>query len=182
MIRLASGFVAIALLAGCGGEGPAVIPPPVAMTAEAVGHYCQMNVLDHEGPKAQVHLAGIAEPLWFTQVRDAFVFDRLPEETAEVAIIYVSDMGAAKSWADPGADNWIAANKAVYVIGSARRGGMGAPELVPFGNEAAAERFAAESGGTVVPYSDISDEMVLAPVEVDPGAVSPEEPGRGADG
>ncbi len=156
-----------ALLGACSSEEKVVVPAPVTMTEEAVGHYCQMIALDHAGPKAQVHLSGIADPLWFTQVRDAFVFDRLPEETAEVAAIYVNDMGAAKTWEEPGADNWILAAKAVYVVGSRKRGGMGAPEFVPFAEEAAAERFASNFGGSVVAYSQISDEMVLAPVSVD---------------
>ncbi len=164
----AASIVLLLLLAACSGEMPVSVPPPVTMSEEAVGHYCQMNVLEHAGPKAQVHLVGVAEPLWFTQIRDAFVFDRLPEETAEVAVIYVNDMGTAKSWEDPGIDNWIAADKALYVIGSTERGGMGAPEFVPFSEKAPAERFASENGGTVVAYAQISDDMVLAPVEVDP--------------
>jgi len=171
------------LLAACSDEAPIVTPPPITMTEEAVGHYCQMNVLDHEGPKAQIHLAGIAEPLWFSQVRDAFVFDRLPEETAEVAVIYVNDMGAAKSWAEPGVDNWIAGDKAFYVIGSMRRGGMGAPEFVPFAEKAAAEAFANQYGGEVVAYADITDEMVLTPVDVEPEAFGhATEPGQGVGG
>jgi copper chaperone NosL len=167
MIRLAMLCTVAALLASCSEEVNVTVPAPVSMTEEAVGHYCQMIVLEHAGPKAQVHLAGTAEPLWFSQVRDAFVFDRLPEETAEVAAIYVNDMGAAKSWDEPGIENWIAADQAVYVIGSAMRGGMGAPEFVPFLDAEAAKRFAADHGGTLVTYPDISDEMVLAPVEVD---------------
>jgi copper chaperone NosL len=156
-----------ASLVACSSDEKTAVPAPVRMTEEAVGHYCQMIVLDHAGPKAQVHLAGIADPFWFTQVRDALAFDRLPEETAEVAAIYVNDMGAAKSWEEPGADNWILAAKAVYVVGSRKRGGMGAPEFVPFAEQAAAERFASDFGGSVIAYSQISDEMVLEPVNVD---------------
>jgi copper chaperone NosL len=174
-----------ALLGACSGEEKVAVPAPVTMTEEAVGHYCQMIVLDHAGPKAQVHLAGAADPLWFTQVRDAFVFDRLPEETAEVAAIYVNDMSAAKSWEEPGADNWILAREAVYVIGSRKRGGMGAPEFVPFSKQEAAERFASDFGGSVVAFSQISDEMVLAPVSVDldgSGDGAPSNPEGGLGG
>ena len=85
MTRLAAPLALTLLVAACAQESPLEVPGPVAMTEEAVGHYCQMIVLEHPGPKAQVHIAGIAEPIWFSQVRDAFVFDRLPEETAEIA-------------------------------------------------------------------------------------------------
>jgi nitrous oxide reductase accessory protein NosL len=29
------------------------------MTEEAVGHFCQMELLEHPGPKAQAHLDGL---------------------------------------------------------------------------------------------------------------------------
>ncbi len=170
-------------ISGCSEQQAAVDAEPVTLTGEAIGHYCQMIVVDHAGPKAQVHLAGNAEPLWFTQIRDAMAFTRMPEETAEVAAIFVSDMGAAASWEKPGADNWIDARVAHYVIGSNRRGGMGAPELVPFASQEKAHHFAEQHGGTVIGYAAITDVMVLAPVDVDPQSpdagghhVEPENP------
>jgi len=155
-------------LAACKPEVAAEKPLPVAMTETAVGHYCQMDVLEHDGPKAQVHLSHLDHPFWFTQVRDAIVFQRLPEETAKISAIYVSDMGATTNWADPGAENWVDADAAHFVINSTRAGGMGAPEAVPFSDQAVAEAFAAEHGGDVMKLADIPDDYVLAPVEVDP--------------
>ncbi|MCY3669991.1 MAG: nitrous oxide reductase accessory protein NosL [Alphaproteobacteria bacterium] len=90
MKRLA---LVLLLLAGCG-EEEAALPDPVRLTAEAVGHYCMMTVLDHEGPKAQIHLEGIPEPIFFTQVRDALAYAKGPERSAGLRAIYVSDMGA----------------------------------------------------------------------------------------
>jgi copper chaperone NosL len=180
MIRPVVFLLLAAALGACSEQQVAAVPDAIAMTEEAVGHYCQMIVLEHPGPKAQVHLAGIAEPLWFSQVRDAFVFDRLPEETAEVAAIYVNDMGASESWETPGIDNWIAAGGAVYVVGSSRRGGMGAPEFVPFSSEAAARAFAAEYGGSVIGYDAITDAMVLEPVEVEPAPTHEGHAGQAA--
>jgi len=152
---------------GCSEQQAVSVSQPATLTDEAIGHYCQMIVLDHTGPKAQVHLAGQSEPLWFTQIRDAMAFARMPEETAEIAAIFVSDMGAAASWEKPGADNWIDARVAHYVMGSNRRGGMGAPELVPFSSREMADAFAGQHGGTVIGYDAITDAMVLAPVDVD---------------
>ena len=103
------------------------------MTADSTGYFCQMDILGHPGPKAQVHLATYpGKPLFFSQVKDAVAYLRMPEQIDTVTATYVSDMGAAASWADPGVTNWIAADKAVYVVGSDAKGGMDAPEFVPF--------------------------------------------------
>ncbi len=140
-------------------------PMPVVMTAEAVGHYCQMDLLEHPGPKAQVHLGGLPDPLFFSQVRDAIAYQRMPEQSHAIAAIYVSDMSRAASWEEPGPDNWIAAEEAIFVVGTAVKGGMGAPELIPFADSAAAAAFIAVNGGEILSLSDIPDDMVLAPVE-----------------
>ncbi|SUB02350.1 NosL [Pannonibacter phragmitetus] len=154
------------LLAACQPEAATQRPEPVAMTAASLGHYCQMNLLEHPGPKAQVHLAGMdGKPLFFSQVRDAIAYQRMPEQSGVITAIYVSDMGKAESWDKPGADNWIAADAAVYVTGATVQGGMGAPELVPFSSREKAEAFAAGHGGQLVTLKDIPDEEILAPVE-----------------
>ncbi len=153
---------------GCNDPNITAAVAPVTMSTEALGHYCQMNVLEHDGPKAQVHLAGNPHPIWFVQIRDAFAFERMPEQSADVAAIFVNDMGAPGArWEAPGNDNWIAAPDAVYVIGSDRRGGMGVPDLIPFATQQDAAAFTKRHGGKVIAYSDISNELVLAPVDVD---------------
>lgn len=164
MLRPSAAALAALTLAACR-EDAAERPHPVAMTVEAVGHYCQMDLLEHPGPKAQVHLKGLADPLFFAQVRDAIAYQRMPEQSHVIAAIYVSDMGAAPSWDDPGAENWAAAEEVVYVVGATVPGGMGAPELVPFSSRAAAESFVAENGGEIRALDAIPDEAVLAPVE-----------------
>ena len=157
-------FAALAL-AGCWEEEVVVKPAAIELTREAAGHYCQMTVLDHHGPKAQIHLAGLSQPVWFTQIRDAVAFTLLPEETSEVAAFYVTDMSRA-SWDEPPRDNWIPAETAFYVIESQRKGGMGGPEAVPFGAREAADKFAANNGGRVVTYAEIPKDYVLSPVDV----------------
>jgi copper chaperone NosL len=157
------------LVAGCSdqdsGGGTA---SPVTLNSEALGHYCQMNVMDHDGPKAQVHLAGNQHPIWFVQVRDALAFDRMPEQSAQVAAIFVNDMGApGADWEQPGADNWILASNAYYVVGSDRRGGMGASEFIPFSEQSAALRFSKLYGGKVIHFTELADEAVLAPEDVE---------------
>jgi copper chaperone NosL len=164
MNRLLLAALAALALAACK-EEVAGRPLPVAMTAESVGHYCQMNLLEHPGPKAQVHLEGLPDPLFFSQVRDAIAYQRMPEQSHAIAAVYVSDMSAAPSWDDPGAENWAPAEDVVYVVGARVPGGMGAPELVPFTTRAGAEAFAATNGGEILPLDAIPDEVVLAPVE-----------------
>ena len=155
------------LLAGCNDEDAVVqVPAPIAMTEEAVGHYCNMNILEHTGPKAQIHLKNVAFPIWFSQVRDAIAYTRLPEETHEAVAIYVNDMGVAADWDYPGDGSWIDIKTAYFVIDSSKTGGMGAPEAIPFGNESAAMEFAADHGGKIVQLDDIPDAYVLGPVDL----------------
>ncbi|MCF6272152.1 MAG: nitrous oxide reductase accessory protein NosL [Rhodobacteraceae bacterium] len=163
-------FATLAFLAlvACKDEESAALPEASMLTEEAMGYYCQMNLLAHEGPKAQAHLAGQEFPLWFSQVRDGVAYLKSPEQSAEIRVIYVNDMGEAESWAEPGIDNWINAVDAFYVVGSSAIGGMGAPELVPFSERAEAEKYAGEHGGEIMQLGDIPMEMVLSPVDTSP--------------
>ena len=154
-------------LAACQEEVQIAKPDAVHLTPEAAGHYCQMTVLEHDGPKAQIHLAGNPNPLWFTQVRDAVAFLRSPEEPKDIAAVYVNDMERAESWTQPGTDNWIDLDGAWFVIGSNVAGGMGAPEVVPFASSEDAARFAARYGGEVAGFEGIPDDAVLGPVDLD---------------
>jgi copper chaperone NosL len=149
-------------------------PEPQTLTDEAIGRYCGMMLAEHEGPKGQVFIQGIPEPLWFSSVRDAVAFTLLPEEPKDIAAIYVSDMGAAASWADPGPNNWTDARTASFVIGGTAEGGMGGAEAVPFADKARAETFAAETGGRVVTFDAIPSDYVLGDQE--PNPLGEEEP------
>jgi copper chaperone NosL len=152
---------AVLIVAGCGDEPAPAPPKPHALTAEAVGHYCGMGLLEHAGPKGQVILASQDWPVWFSAARDALSFTMLAEEAKDIRAIYVSDMGKAESWERPGAENWVEARRAFFVVGSRKQGGMGAPETVPFASPEAAHRFAAENGGSVVTFSHVPRDYVL---------------------
>jgi copper chaperone NosL len=151
------------VLAGCGERQTAEAPPPPhELTTAAIGHYCGMTLVEHVGPKAQIILASRSEPVWFSSARDAFSFTMLPEEPKDIRAIYVSDMAKAPRWDAPGANNWIDAKQAVYVVGSRLKGGMGADETVPFSDRGAAEKFAAENGGRLVTFAEVPREYVLS--------------------
>lgn len=149
------------------GDGDrAARPDAVPLTAEATSHFCGMTVTNHPGPKAQVHVAGLPEPLFFSSVRDGIAFLKSPEKLGAIAAAYVTDMGAAESWAAPGRDNWISAGDAHFVVGSRRRGGMGAPAIVPFATSADAAAFAAEQGGEVMTLDAIPEAAALGAVDL----------------
>lgn len=171
MFRVLLCTFAALVLAACR-EDVADLPLPAAMTEEAVGHYCQMHLLEHDGPKAQAHLDGMIAPLFFSQVRDVVAYMRMPEQSHAVSVAYVSDMSApGATWDEPGVENWITLGDAFFVVGSDVVGGMGAPELVPFSSAEAAQGFANDNGGAVMRLTDIPDSAVLAPVDSnDPSA------------
>lgn len=155
------------LLAGCKEEAAKAPPPPADLTEEALSFFCQMSVAEHGGPKGQIHLEGFPVPLFFAQVRDFVAYMKSPERDAKIIGIYVSDMGVAPSWSDPGINNWTAANTAYFVVGAQVAGGMGAPEIVPFESIEDAEAFAKQWGGNVSLLADIPAEAALGPVDLD---------------
>jgi copper chaperone NosL len=159
--HLKIGLLASLLALGACQRAPEQPPAPFAMTEEAMGRYCGMNILEHAGPKGQVILARYDEPIWFSSARDTIAFTMLPEEPKDIRAIYVSDMAKAASWEQPGADNWVDARKAFFVVGSDRKGGMGAAEAVPFSSEAAAKAFAGDHGGRVVGFDAVPRDYIL---------------------
>ena len=169
MRLLTSACLAIVVAAGlsaCGAEERAEAPPPAPLTQEAIGYYCNMTVTEHPGPKGQIMLKSGGEPVWFSSVRDTIAFTLLPEEPKDIWVVYVTDMAKSETWESPEHGAWIEAKSALFVIGSTRHGGMGAPEPVPFSSQEAAEKFAAQYGGDIVGLSDIPEDAILGPVEV----------------
>ncbi len=153
--------VTLLALSGCYGETDAVLPAPQELTRDAVGHYCGMIVADHSGPKAQIFMTDRDTPIWFASVRDAFAFMLLPGEAKNVRAIYVNDMGRATNWKAPERGTWINAREAYFVLDSARKGGMGLKEAVPFGTSEAATAFAIQHGGHVVSFPKVPADYVL---------------------
>jgi copper chaperone NosL len=179
MRRLALAFTLLIPLglAACQKE-EARTPAPHEMTAEAVGRYCGMNLFEHPGPKGQIFAASLIEPVWFSSARDTIAFTMLPDEPKDIQAIYVSDMGKAPSWDKPGAANWVEARKALFVIGSRVKGGMGGDEAVPFSDHSAAEKFVGENGGSIVTFDRVPRDYVLAS-DGAKGAATPDDEAAG---
>ena len=165
-LRLLAALSIAAALAGCD-DGPDKLakPAPLEPTRDAIGHYCNMIVVDHHGPKGQIHLASAEAPVWFSSVRDTIAFTILPEEADDIVALYVNDMAKATNWNAPEPGAWVEAEKAWYVVGSDRRGGMGAPEVVPFSDREKGEAFAERHGGHVVAFDAIPQEAILGDAE-----------------
>lgn len=155
-------------LAACDDDAETVKPRAQEVTGEAIGYYCNMVVAEHMGPKGQIHLKDGSAPLWFSSVRDVIAFTMLPEESKQIAAIYVNDMTEG-NWDSPEPGSWIDAWSAWYVVGSTKVGGMGAPETVPFSKQEAAQQFAAKYGGEVMAFDAIPEDFVLGGVETPEG-------------
>lgn len=166
-MKHAIALAALVALAACKEEAAVAPPDPVPLTEEALSFFCQMNVAQHGGPKGQIHLEGFPAPLFFAQTRDMVAYLKSPERDAKIIGVYVSDMGVAQSWAQPGIENWVLADQAHYVVGAPIAGGMGAQEVVPFGDLTLAENFAAQWGGQVMPLDAIPPSAVLGPIDFD---------------
>ncbi len=160
-------LVFLVLLTGCQSGGSVQKPEPALLDEDDISYFDQMIVMDHKGPRAQVHLDGRDEPVWFSSVRDGLAYLRSPEQQAQILAVYVSDIGVAPSWDNMGTGNWIDAETAFFVVGSDAKGGMGAPEFVPFSDEEKARGFVLDRGGEILELTEITAEMVLAPVEQD---------------
>lgn len=116
-----------------------------------------MLLIDYAGPKAQVHYAGVPQPVFFCDTVELFNSLMAGEQVRAVRAVYVQDMGQA-DWEAP-EGHWIDAKTAFYVVGSNRHGSMG-PTIGSFAKAEDAEKFAAEYGGKVHKYEEISLDMV----------------------
>jgi copper chaperone NosL len=154
-------FAVCAALALVACKKEAEKPAPQVVSDASIDRYCGMMLTEHEGPRGQIFIEGEKDPVWFSSARDTVAFTLLPEEPKDIAAIYVSDMGAAPSWADPGAGNWTDAKTASFVIDSDAQGGMGGAEAVPFADKAKAEAFVKEHGGQVVAFAAIPADYIL---------------------
>lgn len=149
---------ALGTLAGCSPrESGAGAPAPQEITAATVCELDGMLLADYPGPKAQIHRVGATTPEFYCDTVELFATLLRPEAVHAVAAAYVQDMGRA-DWERP-QGQWIDARQAFYVRGSKRRGSMG-PTLASFAQQADAQRFIDQWGGTLLRYADIKPEMV----------------------
>src|SRR5574340_312138 len=148
---------AVALTA-CGKSETATAVAPVEISPGTSCTLDGMLLADYPGPKAQIHYAGQAEPEFFCDTVEMFHVYLKPEQVRAVRGLFVQDMGKA-DWDQP-RDHWIDAKSAFYVHGSKRHGSMG-PTIASFALEKDAAKFAAEYGGKVYRFADVTPDMVV---------------------
>jgi copper chaperone NosL len=115
-----------------------------------------MILADYPGPKAQIHYEGAARPEFFCDTVEMFSIYLAPEQARKVKAVFVQDMAKA-NWDKP-LGNWIDARSAFYVQGSKRHGSMG-PTFASFAREEDARKFAAEQGGKVLRFAEVTPDM-----------------------
>jgi copper chaperone NosL len=130
---------------------PAEIDP--AITCDLDG----MMLADYPGPKAQIHYAGVAAPVFFCDTVEMFATLLRPEQVRAVRAVFVQDMARA-DWDKP-RGNWFDAKAGIYVVGSKRHGSMG-PTIASFAAAADAQQFASQFGGKVLRYAEVKPDMV----------------------
>ena len=156
--------LAATALAACGKSETQTAVVPLEISQSTSCALDGMLLADYPGPKAQIHYAGQAEPDFFCDTVEMFNIYLNPEQVRAVHGLFVQDMGKA-DWDDP-RDHWIDAKNAFYVHGSKRHGSMG-PTIASFAQESDAVKFAAEYGGKVYRFADITRDMVV----LDGGAI-----------
>ena len=146
-------------LSACGQEDTSSpIRQAVAMEHGNECHLCGMLIGNFPGPKGELYLKTDQIVKKFCSTRDLFSFLLDPEYQKQVKEIYVHDM-AKSPWQAPQDSHFIDARQAWYVVGSSQTGAMG-KTLASFGKQQDANAFAAEFGGQVYPFEQISLSML----------------------
>lgn len=145
----------LASLAGCAREETAAAAP-VDFDAGTACELDGMMLAEYGGPKAQVHFAGVAAPVFFCDTVEMFAMLLRPEQQRAVRAAFVQDMARA-DWDKP-RGHWFDAKSGLYVVGSKRHGSMG-PTIASFAREADAQKFAVQWGGKVLRFGEVRPQM-----------------------
>ena len=157
-ISAASAIAPLGLLSGCSEQAAQQRSlAPVEIDRSTSCELDGMLLADYPGPKAQIHFAGQDKPSFFCDTVELFSTLLAGEQVRAVQAVYVQDMGQA-DWNAP-QGHWIDGKSAIYVVGGKRHGSMG-PTIGSFAQEADAKKFAAEYGGKVVRFAEITPAMV----------------------
>ncbi|MBN7770879.1 nitrous oxide reductase accessory protein NosL [Marinobacter daepoensis] len=149
-------FLVVATLAGCSEDAPqrAERPAPVHFESGDECHVCGMAITHFPGPKGQAFTEREQDIRKFCSTKDMFAWFLQPENENRDHTLYVHNM-AETHWEHPDDTHLIDARKAFYVVGSSLNGAMG-PTLASFATETDAVDFAADHGGEVLSFSDIT--------------------------
>lgn len=154
--------MAAVMLAGCSGseEQVAKAPDPVHFESGDECHVCGMVITNFPGPKGQAFTEREQDVRKFCSTKDMFAWFLQPENVNRDHTLYVHNMAQAE-WASPDDTQLINAREAFYVANSERQGAMG-PTLASFATREEADTFAAEHGGEVLAFADITIDHLSA--------------------
>lgn len=142
-------------LYGCGRKEAAAVAA-VEIVPATTCDLDGMLLADYPGPKAQIHYADAAAPVFFCDTVEMFSALLKPEQVRAVRAVYTQDMARA-DWEQP-RGHWFDARSGFYVVGSKRHGSMG-PTIPGFTGEHDAHKFAGEYGGKVLRFAEVKPEM-----------------------
>jgi len=131
-------------------------PQPVEFTREHSCNVCGMIIVDFPGAKAQIHYKNKKIDT-FCSTLDMFLFYLQPDRPANIAAMYVNDMGKA-DWEHP-RGHWADAKNAFYVYGGDIMGTMG-ESLVPFSDRKDADAYMKKHGGRVIRFDDVKTDIL----------------------
>jgi len=159
--RILLGIFSTLILTGCNQEKNNTISlSPVQFDKHDRCHLCGMVIAHYEGPKAEIFIKNVDEPIKFCSVRDAFTFALQPENQRRLKAFFVHGMDSA-SWDKPFDAPLLPAKDLFFVYGSQQAGVMGV-EPIPFKTKEAAESFIKSQGGRVVTYSQIDLKLLAS--------------------
>jgi copper chaperone NosL len=158
MRNINSGWVlaVMLLLSACGGEDDrATAFKPRDLTREETCMIDGMILLDYPGPKGQLFYKN-GEAYFFCDTKGLIETLFNPDYRAKIKQAYVQDVGG-REWGSY-ADRWVEIEKSFLVMDGSKLGAMG-PTIATFGTRADADAFAQENGGTVLPFTELSEEL-----------------------
>jgi copper chaperone NosL len=142
------------LLAAC-----AQTAAPIAAHEPGLDAACALDGMmlqDFPGPKAQLQFAD-GKPDFFCDMTEMFAVILAPEQKRHLLGMFVQDAGKT-DWNRP-SGHWIDAKTALFVVGSKKAGSMG-PTFGAFSSAADAAAFIAKEGGRVLPFDQITLDMI----------------------
>jgi copper chaperone NosL len=114
-----------------------------------------MILADHPGPKGQAIFKD-GQHHFFCDTKGLFSTLYDPNYKMKIKQAFVQDFGQ-REWGSYN-DRWIDVESAFYVMDSKKFGAMG-PTLVSYSKRADADAFVKEFGGSVVAFSEITEEL-----------------------
>ncbi|MFD1587553.1 nitrous oxide reductase accessory protein NosL [Halorientalis brevis] len=152
------------------------VPGAVTLTTDDACEVCGMIIPNHPGPTTEIFYpgeqpSGHENPARFDSTWEAFNYDFERQDRGWTrAVMYVTDYSNVdyRTFEEQGdtmisthvnAEDFVAARKVTFVVGSEVKGAMG-KDLIAFSKESDAQSFKDEWGGELVTVDDVTPQMI----------------------